>query len=282
VDLALTDKVAFITGASGGIGRALAEEFAAEGCRLALHGHEQAEALSTWVASRPWAERAVCVSADVRSPEALEAAFARACEAHGRVDVCVANAGRWTPQPLRLHEAPIERIRDALDINLLGALWTARCFLGSLAASGPRPDGHGAALTFIGSTAGRFGEARHAEYAAAKAGLIGLMRTLKNEIVSIDPYARVNVVEPGWTVTHMARPALKQPGMIASAVASMPLQQLGRAVDVARAVLWLSSPRAARHVSGQALTVAGGMEGRRLWVDEQVDESAVRQRLEAD
>jgi len=278
VDLGLAGKVALITGASGGIGRALAEAFAEERCSLALLGHARLDELRAWVATRPWASRALVLGADVRDAEAVAAAASQACARFERLDVAVANAGAWTPQDLRLHEVPPARFREAVEVNLLGAAWTARAFLAALAKSGPRKDGHGAALTFIGSTAGRFGEAGHAEYAAAKAGLVGLMLSLKNEIVTLDPFARVNVVEPGWTVTHMARPALEQPGVIARAVSTMPMRQLGRAIDVARAVVVLSSPVASRHVSGQRLLVAGGMEGRRLWTEADVDEAAVRAR----
>jgi 3-oxoacyl-[acyl-carrier protein] reductase len=278
MDLALADKVVFITGASGGIGRALAEEFAAEGCRLVLHGHARGGELEAWLAERPFADRALAVRADVADPAQVDAAMAAAVARFGRVDVCVPNAGVWVPPPLPLHELPVERVRHTLDVNLLGALWTARAFLAALARSGPRADGHGASLTFLGSTAGRFGEAGHAEYAAAKAGLHGLMLSLKNEIVRLDPFGRVNLVQPGWTVTHMARPALEEPGVIGRVVATMPLRQLGRARDVARAIVVLSSPAASRHVSGEALTVAGGMEGRLQWTAADVDENAVRRR----
>ncbi|MGQ0553896.1 MAG: SDR family NAD(P)-dependent oxidoreductase [Planctomycetota bacterium] len=278
MDLGLTDKLVFLTGASGGIGRALAERFAAEGARLALHGHARAGELAAWLAAQPWRERARLYSGDVRDPGAMDAALQSAARDFGRVDACIANAGAWTPPDRRLHEADVERIRTAIDINLLGSLWTARAFFAALARSGPRSDGHGASLVFIGSTAGRFGEAGHAEYAAAKAGLLGLMSSLKNEIVTLDPFARVNVVEPGWTVTHMARPALQQPGVIAKALATMPVRQLGRAQDVAATVAWLCSPLAARHVSGQVLTVAGGMEGRQLWAAADIDEESVRRR----
>jgi 3-oxoacyl-[acyl-carrier protein] reductase len=278
VDLGLSGKSVLVTGASGGIGRALAQAFADEGCRLALLARGHVEDLREHVAAQPWAERALVLGADVRDPDAMAAAAEAAVKHFGRLDVAVANAGAWTPGDARLHEAPVARVREAIDVNLLGAAWTARAFLAALARSGPRPDGHGAALTFIGSTAGRFGEAGHAEYAAAKAGLVGLMLSLKNEVVTLDPFARVNVVEPGWTVTHMARPALDQPGVVARAVATMPLRQLARAADVARAVVVLSSPVASRHVTGQRLTVAGGMEGRRLWTEADVDEAAVRAR----
>jgi 3-oxoacyl-[acyl-carrier protein] reductase len=88
----------------------------------------------------------------------------------------------------------------------------------------------------------------------------------------------VNLIEPGWTVTHMARPALQVPGLIERVVRTMPLRQIGRAQDVARAALYLASPAAARHVSGEVITVAGGMEGRSLWDTQQIDEDAIRRR----
>ena len=128
-------------------------------------------------------------------------------------------------------------------------------------------------------TAGIFGERHHADYACAKAGLTGLVATLKNEIVLIDPFARVNLVAPGWTATHMVRPELAESGTIQRITRTMPLRQLARATDIARMVALLSSPAASRHVSGQTITVAGGMEGRVLWNPEDVDEEKVRARL---
>jgi 3-oxoacyl-[acyl-carrier protein] reductase len=279
MDLGLADRTVLITGASGGIGRALCETFAAEGAQLALVGGRRTAELEGWVAQQPWRERALCMQADVGRPDEVASAFARAAERFGRIDATVANAGVWPRESLALHEAPEERIRATIDSNLFGALWTARAAMAQLAAGGPSPDGVGASLCFIGSTAGRFGERGHAEYSVSKAGLYGLVRTLKNEIVRLDPYARVNMVEPGWTVTHLVRAELRLPGAISGATRSMPLRQLARAVDIARAVLFLSSPVMARHISGEVLTVAGGMEGRVQWEPGEVDEDAVRARL---
>jgi len=282
VDLALADKVVFVTGASGGIGRALAEVFAAEGAQLALGGRSRFDQLEAWLGEQPWKERAVALRADVSERAEVERAMDAAVDRFGRVDVCVANAGVWPKEDLLLHEASEERIRSTIESNLMGALWTARAFMAALARTGPRSDGHGAALTFIGSTAGRFGERGHAEYSVSKAGMIGLTRTLKNEIVQLDPYARVNLVEPGWTVTHMVREEIDRPGVIRGVARTMPVRQLGRAVDIARTVAVLSSHVAARHTSGQTLTVAGGMEGRTLWSEDEIDEDAVRRRLGED
>lgn len=279
MDLGLADKTVLVTGASGGIGRALAEAFAAEGASLVLHGHGAFAELETWLASRPWRARAIAVKADVARPAEVERAFDEALDRFGRVDVAIANAGRWPVEDRPLWRVSEERLRATLDANLLGAVWTARAFLARLERTGQRPDGHGASLVVIGSTAGRFGERGHADYALAKAGLVGLVQSLKNEVVTIDPFARVNLIEPGWTATHMARPALEEPGNIARTVRTMPLRQIGRAVDVARAALYLASPLAARHVTGQVLTVAGGMEGRTLWEADTIDEHAIRTRM---
>jgi 3-oxoacyl-[acyl-carrier protein] reductase len=279
MDLALAGKVVLVTGASGALGRATAEHFAAEGARVALHGHTAIDELDDWVLAQPWRERSMTVAGDVRSPDAMDAAVEEVRASWGRIDVCVANAGRWPEEDLRLDQCTPERLRETIETNLLGAVWTARAFFSCLARTGPRDDGHGASLLFVGSTAGRFGERFHADYAAAKAGIVGLARSLKNEIVLLDPFGRVNVVEPGWTVGHRPKPALDREGAITRVVRTMPVRQLGRAADVARALVLLASPAASRHVSGEVLAVAGGMEGRVLWTEADVDEAAVRRRL---
>jgi 3-oxoacyl-[acyl-carrier protein] reductase len=278
MDLGLSDFVVLVTGASGGIGRAVAEEFAAEGTRLALHGHGRIAELRAWTATRPWKARALVVSGDLTKPGACDAMFAKTLAKWGRVDVCVANAGKYPQETLRIDQIEEARVRATFAANLAASVFTARAFFASLAKTGPRADGNGASLLFVGSTAGRFGERGHFDYAAAKAGLAGLLLTLKNEIVALDPFARVNMIEPGWTVTSNVRASLEKPGAISRVVRTMALRQLGRAKDVAKAAAFLSSPVAARHVSGQTLVLAGGMEGRTIWDADAVDEAAIRRR----
>jgi 3-oxoacyl-[acyl-carrier protein] reductase len=276
MDLLLKDKTAFITGASGGIGRALARAFADEGCNLVLHANSNLAWLTDFIGQQEWENRAIPVQADVSDPEAVQRAMDEGVKRFGRVDVCVANAGRWPPEDFLLPDMPVERFERTIAVNLLGAAWTARAFMGQLK---PGDDGHGASLTFIGSTAGHFGEAMHSDYSTSKAGMYGLMRSLKNEVVRLDPFARVNMVEPGWTVTEMAREALDQGGKITSIAKTAALRQLARAADIARAVVMLSSPGASRHITGEVITVAGGMEGRTLWQPEDIDEEAIRKRV---
>ena len=254
MDLGLSGKVVGVTGASSGIGAALVEAFVAEGSDV------------VGVARRPIVEgpHVLSAQADVREPEQLTRAFDAAVARWGRLDVVVANAGLWPSEDVALAHMDPARVREVIDVNLQGALWTARAFLRVLERTGPRSDGDGASLVFIGSTAGLFGERDHVEYAASKAALRGVVKSLKNEIVRLDPAARVNLVEPGWTVTPMVAASLED-GAVAQVTRTMPLRRLATPEDVAAAVLFFASPRAARHVTGEVLTVAGGMEGRVLW-----------------
>src|SRR5687767_11789391 len=96
MDLGLADQVVLVTGASGGIGRALAQTFVDEGARVVLAGHARLAELREHVAEQGWGERALAVAADVRQPAALAAAFEQAVARFGRVDACIANAGAWT------------------------------------------------------------------------------------------------------------------------------------------------------------------------------------------
>lgn len=276
MDLGLDGLVVWVTGASGGIGGALADTLAGEGALLALQAGRRADALRRAVEARPWADRALVLEGDVRREGDLEAAAAAAERRFGRLDACVPAAGVWPAEDLPLHEQPAERVREVLEVNLLGTLSTARVFLRALARTGPREDGRGASLLLVGSTSGRFGERGHAEYSASKAALRGLLPSLKNEIVALDPAGRVNLLEPGWTVTEMTRPQLARPGAAERAVRTAALRRLARPGDVARAAAFLLSPRAARHVTGEVLTVAGGMEGRVRWEPGEVDGEAIR------
>lgn len=277
MDLGLRDRVVFITGASGGIGGALATSFAEEGAKLVLHGHHHFAELRERAMSRWPAERTLLLGFDVSDPEQTSQAMSAAAARFGRVDVCIANAGIWPSTTERLDELAAERFRRTIEVDLLGAAWTARAFMRTLAATAPRDD-CGASLLFIGSTAGRFGERGHSDYSAAKAGLYGLVRSLKNEIVTIDPRGRVNMIEPGWTMTEMARDALKAPDALTRVARTMALRQVARANDIAQAALFLSSPAAAAHVSGEVLTIAGGMEGRLLWERREIDPDAILRR----
>lgn len=280
MDTRLKDKVCLITGASGGIGREIARLFHEEGALLVLQGWTRFTELEAFSDELGFGDRALCLRYDVSDRPACLDAARRGAAHFGRLDVCVANAGKWPVEDVSFEEMSEERLRATLDANLFGAAFTAQGFMAELARSGPRADEDGASLIFTGSTAARFGERFHADYSISKAAMYGMVRSLKNEITRIDPYARVNLVEPGWTKTHMARPALAVDDTVRNVVKTLALRQIARAQDIARTVAFLASPALSRHISGEALTVAGGMEGRVLWQDTEIDVEGVRARLE--
>ena len=124
----------------------------------------------------------------------------------------------------------------------------------------------------MGSTAGFFGEAWYSDYATSKAGMHGLMTSLKNEIVHLALRGRVNLVNPGWTLTPMAEGALSDKAVVSRIIQTVPLRKVAMPSDITHAILYLSSDKLAGHVSGQTITVAGGMEGRVLFSKEETDD----------
>lgn len=272
MDTGLAGSSALVTGASGGIGGEVARILAAEGCRLVLQAHRGLASLEREIGERRLSAEAVAF--DVGDADATERAIADAASRHGGLSVCVASAGVWPEEAIPLDRMPPERIERVLRTNLMGTMFTARSFLAQARRHGVR----GTSLVLVGSTAGRFGEEGHAEYAASKAALHGLMLSLKNEVVRFDPAGRVNLVEPGWTLTPMTEGHLED-ATIRQVVATRALQQIARAGDVAAAIVYFASGRLSGHVTGETLTVSGGMEGRRLWRETEVDVAAVRARL---
>jgi 3-oxoacyl-[acyl-carrier protein] reductase len=248
VDFGLSGKRVLVTGASGGIGAATARAFAAEGAEVIGHWHRGEER------ARELAKELGCalVQADLTREDEVDRLFAEA----GPLDVCAAVAGVWPYPDEPVWELSLERWRATLDANLTATFLTARGFLRGVAERG-----HGS-LVLVGSTAGIFGEAGHADYAAAKSAILyGLVRSLKNEVVRVAPRARVNAVAPGWTVSPMTR-GLVDDAMVARISRTMPLRKVAQPEDVARQIVVLASDELSGHVTGEVVTVAGGMEGR--------------------
>jgi 3-oxoacyl-[acyl-carrier protein] reductase len=243
METGLAGKRVLVTGASGGIGGACVRAFAAEGAEVVAHyhrGRERAEALGD----------VQLVGADLTREDEVERMFAEA----GRLDVCAAVAGVWPSEDVPVWELPLERWRATLDANLTSVFLTARGFLRQLEGDG--------ALVLVGSTAGLIGEAGHADYAAAKSALLGgLLLSLKNEAVRRSPGVRVNAVAPGWTESPMTRGHVSDE-QVARVSRTMALRKVAQPEDVAAQIVALASPVISGHVTGQIVTVAGGMEGR--------------------
>ena len=253
METGLAGKRVLVTGGSGGIGSACVQAFAAEGARVAVHYHRGRDRAET-------AGGELVVGADLTEEAEVDRMFADVREALGGLDVCAAVAGEWPAEDVQVWNLSLERWEATLRANLTATFLTARGFLREVARNG-----HGS-LVFISSTAAIFGEAGHADYAAAKAGLHALLLSVKNEAVRVAPAARVNVVAPGWTESPMTR-GMVDPEQVRRVSRTMALRKVARPEDVAAQVVVLCSDVLSGHVTGQIVTVAGGMEGRTVHAD---------------
>jgi len=253
VETGLAGKGVLVTGGAGGIGSACVRAFAAEGARAVVHyrtSRDRAEELAAEVDG-------VAVQADLTDEAQVDELFAQA----GELEVCAAVAGFWPREDEPVWSLPLERWEETLRANLTATFLTARGFLRIVERTGRGN------IVLVGSTAGRFGEAGHADYAAAKAAIqAGLLLSLKNEIVRIAPGGRVNAVAPGWTYSPMTRGEL-DPELVERLSRTMALRKVAVAEDIARAVVVLASDELSGHVTGELVTVAGGMEGRTVHAD---------------
>src|SRR2546430_6054170 len=202
METGLGGKGVVVTGASGGIGGACARAFAAEGARVVVHSHrgrDRAEALAAEIGGGAIPNADLTVESDV------DALFQGARDALGRVDVCAAVAGVWPSEDRPVWDLPLDRWQATLDANLAASFLTARAFLREVEQNGA------GSLVLVGSTAGIFGEAGHADYAAAESAIPGgLLLSVKNGNTRTAPPRRGNAVAPGWTHSPMTRRHLDQ------------------------------------------------------------------------
>jgi 3-oxoacyl-[acyl-carrier protein] reductase len=243
--LNLTGKVALVTGASRGIGAAIAKTLAAQGATVvaAARGSNADATVAAIVAKAGKAEAA---SVDVTDSTAVEVVVNGTLARHGRLDILVNNAGIARDQLM------MRMKRDDWDAVLATNLTSA--FSCAQAVLRPMIKQRSGRIIAISSVVGQMGNAGQVNYAASKAGLIGMTKSLAREVASRG--ITVNVVAPGLIDTDMTR-ALAQ-GPSANWTSQIPLGRLGTPEDVANTVCFLASDEAA-YITGQVVAVNGGM-----------------------
>jgi len=240
-------RVALVTGASRGIGRAIAMELARHGCHVVvnyLRDREAAEAVAQ--AIRDTGQGAITVQADVATAAGAIALVEAAMEAFGTIDILINNAG-ITRDGLLLR-MPEDDWDAVLDTNLKGAFQCIKAVQRIMLKN------RAGRIIQISSVSGTRGNAGQANYSAAKAGLIGLTKSMARELAP--RHITVNAVAPGFVDTEMTR-ALPADA-IEQAVGQIPLGRLGSAEEIATAVAFLASPEAG-YITGQVLGVDGGL-----------------------
>lgn len=241
----LEGKVAVITGASRGLGRAIAELFASEGAAVVLIDLKQhwAQAAADTIAAT--GATAIAFGADVSDQAALTAALDEAATQLGRIDVLVNNA-MWNSYDLIPDITP-QIFARMTGVGLGGIVWGIQAAVPHMPAGG--------AIINIGSMAGRLGSAGALLYAAVKAGVDGLTRSAS---VELGPRRiRVNAIAPSTVATEGVLAILSEE-QIAKRITQTPVGRLGETADIAEAALWLAGTRSS-FVTGQSLAVDGGI-----------------------
>lgn len=252
--LDLTGRVALVTGASGGIGRVIAQRLSAAGARVAVHYRSnEASAQATVSAIRSGGGEAIAVSADVSQEAECRTMFDTIASSLGGVDIVVNNAA--DQGVAGLGEMPLATWQAMMASNLDGIFLTTR-----IAAAAMIERGVGGAIVNIVSIEGHSPASGHGHYATSKAGQLMFTRAAALEYGRQG--IRVNSVSPGL----IDRPGLADdwPPGVARWTSAVPLERLGQPEDVADAVLFLASP-ASRWITGADLLVDGGISTRPTW-----------------
>ncbi|RNB91930.1 3-oxoacyl-[acyl-carrier-protein] reductase [Brevibacillus fluminis] len=243
----LTGKVALVTGASRGIGRAIALKLAADGCNVVVnYAGSEAAAAETVAKIKELGREAIMVKANVSSADEVNDMFKSALDTFGQIDILVNNAGITRDNlMMRMKE---EEWDDVIDTNLKGVF---NCIK---AATRPMMKQRSGRIINITSVVGVLGNAGQANYVAAKAGVIGLTKTAARELASRG--ITVNAVAPGFIATDMTD--VLPEDVKANLLTQIPLARLGQADEIANVVHFLASDAAA-YMTGQTLHVDGGM-----------------------
>ena len=246
MSMGLAGKRAVVSGASRGVGRAAALLLARAGADVGVgYLAREAEANAVVAEVRALGRRAYAQAGDMSTPWGAELLFERALVEFGGIDLFVGNAGVWVPDDIPIADLTDEQWRRTVQQNLDSIFYSVR-----LASRFLAPNGR---IVLVSSTAGQRGEAFHADYAATKAAMIALTKSVAVELAPRG--ITVNCVAPGWVDTEMvAKPMAAARDRIE---AQIPLGRVATADDVAGPIVFLCSALA-RHVTGEVLNVNGG------------------------
>lgn len=240
----LENKVALITGARRGIGRAIALEYARNGADCILWARSAPDELADEI--RALGRKVLAAAVDVSDTEAVDAAAKEAIKEFGKVDILVNNAG--VTDDALLIRMKLEQWRRVLDVNLTGAFNCCKAVARQMLKA------EGGRIINISSVVGQMGNAGQANYAASKAGLIGFTKSLAKELGSRG--ITVNAIAPGFIETDMTSELNDESK--SALMGQIPLGCLGQAEDIAHCAVYLASENA-RYITGQVINVDGGM-----------------------
>lgn len=244
MDLQLNDKVVVVTGSARGIGRTIALEFAKEGANVIINDISDGTPVVEEI--EKMGREAIFIKANISDKEEAEKLINKTVEKFGRIDVLVNNAG--ITRDALIHKMSEENWNDVINVNLKG---TFNC--SKAAAKFMREQKYGRIIS-ISSIVGQRGNVGQVNYAASKAGIIGLTKALALELARYGDITS-NAVSPGWVNTEMARAVPEK--ILQRVIEAIPFHRLAEPEEVANLVVFLASDKA-KYITGQVIAVNGG------------------------